>query len=283
MWHHDTDYTMMPPAFWSNFEVPWDLCMEEYPKLWQNSTYITWKAGFPSEEVSLAITFVSTSHREFDSSQLVIDITDGTAIWYPVSKVDDEDSDGDESTGDAAEDNDDDNDTEDEDDLNEDLHKMVTDIANKTDDSSFHSGAEDNPKIKVLTDSGTTWTDKVPSYSLRTLVVSYSAQSGSQMVSHSGEVSGTSFDAYVSARINGSSVAELMGGQALLRDHTTLAELKQLRELANEQIQIMHHFDTKFSNMAFALLQKTQEAFVGTGGIAKKFVNDMATTGLNFI
>ena len=153
--------------------------MEEYPKLWWNSTYITWKAGFPGEEVSLAMTFISTSHREFDSSWLVIDIADGTAIWYLVLKVDDKDGDGDESTGDVVKDNNDDDDTEEEDDLNEDLHKMVMDIANKTDDSGFHSGAEDNPKIEVLTGSGMTWTGKVPSYSLRALGVSYSTQSSS--------------------------------------------------------------------------------------------------------
>ena len=35
--------------------------------------------------------------------------------------------------------------------------------------------------------------------------------------------------------------------------------------------------------MVFALLQKTQMAFVGMGRIAKKFVDDMATAGLNFI
>ena len=35
--------------------------------------------------------------------------------------------------------------------------------------------------------------------------------------------------------------------------------------------------------MAFALLQKTHEVFIGTGGIAQKFVDDMATAGLNFI
>ena len=103
------------------------------------------------------------------------------------------------------------------------------------------------------------------------------------MASHSREVSGTSFDAYVSACAGGSGVAELMGGQALLQDHTMVAELKQLRELANEKIQIAHHFDTKFSNTVFALLQKTQEVFVGTGGIAKNFINDMATASLNFI
>ena len=61
------------------------------------------------------------------------------------------------------------------------------------------------------------------------------------------------------------------------------AELKQLHELANEQIQIVCHFDAKFSNMAFTLLQKMQEAFVGTSGIAKNFVDDMATASLNFI
>ena len=102
------------------------------------------------------MTFISTSHREFDSGQLVIDITDGTAIWYPVLKVDDKNGDGDESTGNAVEDDNDDDDTKDEDDLDEDLHKMAMDIANKTDDSGFHSSAEDNPKIEVLTGSGMT-------------------------------------------------------------------------------------------------------------------------------
>ena len=33
----------------------------------------------------------------------------------------------------------------------------------------------------------------------------------------------------------------------------------------------------------FTLLQKMQEAFLGTRGVAKKFVDDMATAGLNFI
>ena len=263
---------MMPLALRSNLEVPWDLRMEEYLKLWRNSTYITWKAGFPGEEVSLAMTFVSTNHREFDSSRLVIDISDGTAIWYLALKVDDdEDSDGDKSMGDVAEDDDDDNDTEDEDDLDEDLHKTATDIANKTDDSGFHSSAEDNPKIEPLSSSRTTWTGKVPLYSLRVLTVSYSTWSGTHMASHSREVSGASFDAYVNAHTDGSSVAELMGGQALLWYCTMVAELKQLCELANEQIQIAHCFNAKFSNTAFTLLQKMQEAFVSTGGIAKKY------------
>ena len=55
---HDMDYAMMPPVLRSNLDVSWDLCMEEYPKLWQNSIYTTWKAGFPRKEVSLAMTFI---------------------------------------------------------------------------------------------------------------------------------------------------------------------------------------------------------------------------------
>ena len=39
----------------------------------------------------------------------------------------------------------------------------------------------------------------------------------------------------------------------------------------------------KFSNTAFALLQKTHQAFIGTSDIVQKFIADMATTGLNFI
>ena len=84
------------------------------------------------------MTFVSTSCREFDSGQLVLDISDGAAIRYSASKVDDEDDNGKESTGDAAEDDDDEDDSDD-DGLDGDLHKTVTEIANKTDDSGFCS------------------------------------------------------------------------------------------------------------------------------------------------
>ena len=62
-----------------------------------------------------------------------------------------------------------------------------------------------------------------------------------------------------------------------------VAELKQLRKLANEQVLITRRFDTKFSDTAFALLQKIHEAFIGTSGIAQKFIDDMATIALNFI
>ena len=62
------DYAMLPLALWSNVDMPWELCMEEYPKLWQNEIYTTWKAGCSGVEVGLAMTFVSMSRREFNSS-----------------------------------------------------------------------------------------------------------------------------------------------------------------------------------------------------------------------
>ena len=74
-----------------------------------------------------------------------------------------------------------------------------------------------------------------------------------------------------------------MGGQALLWDFTTLQELESLRALANEQVAIVCRFDTKFSKTVFTLLKKVHEAFIATGGIAQKFVDDMATASLNFI
>ena len=279
MQHHDMDYTMLPPLLRSNLDVSWDLHMEEYPKLWQNSIYTTWKAGSPGQEVGLAMTFISTNCREFHSGWLPLDITDGVAILYLASKVDDN-NDGDESTGDVVDDDNNEDDSDDND-VDEDLHKMATEIANKTDDSGFHSGAEDNSRIDPISGPGTSWMGKVPSYSLKMLAVGF--QSGMHTASHSEEVTGSSFDAFLKECANGSSVGELMGGQALLQDYTTVVELKQLRELANEQVKIAHHFDAKFSDTAFTLLQKTHEAFLGTIGKVQKFINDMATVALNFI
>ena len=122
---------------------------------------------------------------------------------------------------------------------------------------------------------------KVPSYSLRVLAVG--SQSSMHTVSHSEEVTGSSFDAFLKECANGFGISEVMGGQALLRDYTTVAELKQLCELANEQVSIARCFNAEFSNTAFNLLQKIHEAFVGTSGIAQKFVNDMSTIAVNFI
>ena len=268
------------PALRSNVDVPWEFRMEEYPKLWQNEIYTTWKAGCPGVEVGMAMTFVSTSRREFNSSQLVLDIVDTAAIQYLALRVDDGD-DGDESTGEMAKDYDNEDDSDDED-MDEDLHKTVTEIATKTDDSGFRSEAEDNTRLEVISGPGTSWMGKAPSYSLKALVVG--SQSGMHMASHSEEATGSSFDAFLREHTNGSGIGEMMGGdQALLWDYTMAAELKQLCVLANEQVSIAHRFDIKFSDTSFALLQKIHEAFIGTSGIAQKFVDDMAMIALNFI
>ena len=193
MQHHNMDYAMLPQALRSNMDVPWELRMEEYPKLWQNKIYTTWKAGCPGVEVGLAMTFVSMSCREFNSSQLALDIADTAAIQYLVSRVDDID-DGDKSTGEVAEDDDDEDDSDDED-VDEDLHKTVTEIATKMDDSGFRSDADDNTQLEVISGPGTSWTGKVPLYSLKASAVG--SQSGMHMVSRSEEVTRSSFDAFL--------------------------------------------------------------------------------------
>ena len=201
------------------------------------------------------------------------------AIQYPVLKVDDID-DGNESTGDEMEDNNDEDDSDD-DNLDEDLHKTVTEIATKMDDSGFCSDAEENPRLELISGPGTFWIGKVPSYSLK--VPAVGSKSSMHTVSHSKEVTGSSFDTFLKEHADGSSIGELMGGQALLRDYTTVAELKQLRELANKQVSIACCFDAKFSDTVFTPLQIIHEAFIGTSGIAQKFIDDMATVALNFI
>ena len=209
MWRHNMDYAMLPPVLRSNVDVLWELHMEEYPKLWQNSIYTTWKAGCPGVEVGLAMTFVSTSHREYDSGQLVLDIADTAAIRYPMSRVDDID-DGDESTGEAAEDNGDEDDSDDED-VDEDLHRMVTEITTKMENSGFCSDAEDNSRLEVISGPRTSWTGKVPSYSLKALAVG--SQSSMYTVSCSEEVTGSSLHAFLKARADGSGIGKLMGAR----------------------------------------------------------------------
>ena len=97
------------------------------------------------------------------------------------------------------------------------------------------------------------------------------------------EAARQSFDTFIKHCAAGSGIGDVMGGQALLRDFTTPQELESLHALANEQVAIAHCFNTKFSNMAFTLLKKVHEAFIMTGRIMQKFVDDMATAGLNFI
>ena len=185
------------------------------------------------------------------------------AIRYLASRVDDID-DGDESIGEVVEDYDDEDDSDDED-VDEDLHKTATEIATKTDDSSFCSEAEDNTQLEVISGPRTSWMGKAPLYSLKAPVVG--SQSGMHTASCSKEATASSFDAFLRERADGSGIGKLMGGQALLQDYTTAAELKQLCALANEQVSIARCFDVKFSDTAFVLLQKIHEAFISTGSI----------------
>ena len=208
MQRHDMDYAMLPLALRSNLDMAWELRMEEYPKLWQNSIYTTWKAGSPWVEVGLAMTFVSMSRREFNSGQLVLDIADTAAIWYLASRVDDID-DGDESTDEAAEDDDDEDDSDDED-VDEDLHKTATEITTKMDDSCFCSDAEDNTWLEDISGPRTSCMGRVSLYSLNAPAVG--SQSGMHTASCSEEVTGSSFNAFLKEHTDGSGLGELMGG-----------------------------------------------------------------------
>ena len=184
------------------------------------------------------------------------------------------------STGEVVEDDGNEDDSDDED-VDEDLHKTVTEIATKMDDSGFRSNAEDNTWLEVISCPGTSWMGKVPSYSLKAPAVG--SQSSMHMASCSEEATRSSFNAFLRERTDRSGIGKLMGSQALLWDYTTVTELKQLCTLANEQVSITCHFDTKFSDTAFALLQKIHEVFLGTSSIVQKFIDYMAMIALNFI
>ena len=122
---------------------------------------------------------------------------------------------------------------------------------------------------------------EMPSYQM--MAPAISSRSTMHTSSCNVEATGQSFDTFIKHRAAGSSVGDVMGGQALLQDFTTPQELESLRALANEQVAIARHFDTKFSNTAFTLLKKVHKVFIMTSGITLKFVDDMATAGLNFI
>ena len=134
-----------------------------------------------------------------------MDIADTAAIRYPALRVDDSVK----STGEVAEDDSDEDDSNDED-VDEDLHKTVTEIATKT-DSGFHSDAEDNTQLEVISGPGTSWMGRVPSYSLK--VPAVGSQSSIHMASCSEEITGSSFDAFLKERTDGSGVGELMGAR----------------------------------------------------------------------
>ena len=247
--------------------------MEEYSKLWENEVFMMWKAGSLGVDVGLAINFVCTCHTEYDAQRMILDISDATIICYPAAQVDEEDA-GD-STGEILDDDDDD------DDVDEDIQQTATEISTKSDDSGFHGSGVGSIRIDALAGPGVEWTGETPSYQMTALAIS--SRSGMHTSSCNVEAAGQSFDTFIKHRAAGSSVGDVTGGQALLRDFTTPQELESLRALANEQVAIAHHFNTKFSNTAFTLLKKVYEAFIVTGGIAQRFVDDMATASLNFI
>ena len=122
---------------------------------------------------------------------------------------------------------------------------------------------------------------ETPSYQMTAPAIS--SRSAMHTSSCNVEAAGQSFDTFIKHHAAGSGIGDVMGSQALLRDFTTPQELESLHALANEQVAIACRFDTKFSNTAFTLLRRVHEAFIATGGIAQKFVDDMATAGLNFI
>ena len=250
--------------------------MEEYSKLWENEVFIMWKAGSPGVNVGLTMNFVCTCRMEYDTLRMILDISDVMIIRYPAAQVDEEDA-GD-STGEIPDDNDDD---DDDDDVDEDIQQTATEIGTKLDDSGFHGSGVGSIKIDALMGPGVKWTGETPSYQMTALAISF--RSAKHTLSCNVEAAGQSFDTFIKHRAAGSGVGDVMGGQALLQDFTTPQELESLRALANEQVAIVHHFDTKFLNTAFTLLKKVHEVFITTGGIAQKFVDDMATAGLNFI
>ena len=246
--------------------------MEEYPKLWEKEVFMTWKAGSPGVDVGLAMNFVGTCHAECNAQRIILDISDVMIIHYPAAQVDEEDAGN--STREIP---DDDN----NDDVDEDIQQTATEIGTKSDDPSFDSSGVGSTRVDALSGPGVEWMGETPSYEMTAPAIS--SRSGMHTASHNVEAAGQIFNTFIKDHAAGSSVGDVMGGQALLRDFTTPQELETLCALANEQVAIVRRFDIKFSNTAFTLLKKVHEAFIATGGIAQRFVDNMATASLNFI
>ena len=256
--------------------LPWEIRMEEYSKLWENEVFVMWKAGSLEVDVGPAMNLICTCHMEYDAQRMILDISDAMIIRYLVAQVDEEDV-GD-STGEIPDDNDDD---DDDDDVDEDIQQTATEIGTKSDDSGFHGSGVGSIKIDALAGPGIKWMGETPSYQMTAPAIS--SRSRMHTLSCNVEAAGQSFDTFIKHHAAGSGLGDVMGSQALLWDVTTPQELESLHALANEQVAIAHRFNTKFSNTAFTLLKKVHEAFMATGGIVQKFVDDMATASLNFI
>ena len=189
--HHNTDYAMMPLAFRTSLMLPWEIRMEEYPKLWENEVFITWKAGSPGVDVGLAMNFVGTCRTEYDTQRIILDISDAMIICYPAAQVDEEDV-GD-STGEIPDDNDDDDD--DDDDVDEDIQQTATEIGTKSDDSSFHGTGVGSTRINALMGPGVKCMGETPFYQVTALAIS--SRSGMHTVSRNVEAARQSFDTFI--------------------------------------------------------------------------------------
>ena len=236
---------------------------------------MTWKAGSLGVDVGLAMNFVGTCHVEYNAQRIILDISDVMIIHYPAAQVDEEDVGN--FTGEIPDDDNDD----DDDDVDEDIQQTVTEIGTKSEDSGFHGSGARSTRIDALTDPGVEWMGEMPSYEITAPAIS--SRSGIHTASRNIEATRQSFNTFIKDHAAGTGVGDVMGGQALLRDFTTPQELESLHALADEQVAIARRFHTKFSNTAFTHLKKVHEAFLTTGRIMQKFVDDMATASLNFI
>ena len=268
MWQHDMEYAIMPLALWSSVSMPWDLHMEDFPKLWQNSVYIMWKQGFPGEDVGLAMTLVTTGlwssisgrwcwtflMRQSSSTwhwrlMTMRQTVMMTPPWQVMVKV-----------------------------------RMIVQIQ-MTSTMTYSRQHSMWPTRLMILDSRAVPMNisrrrhcqaLVPTGLVWCWVTHWVCQPEARhfwAVLLQWEGDWSELDEYVQHATGWfGSVGELMGGQALLKDHTSPSELAELCKLAEDQIEIACRFNTKFSNTAFTLLQKTQTAFLGMGGITKKFV-----------
>ena len=235
---HNTDYAMMPPAFCTSLMLPWEIQMEEYPKLWENEVFMTWKTGSPGVDVGLAMNFIGTCHVEYNAQRIILDISDATIIHYLAAQVDEEDAGN--STGEIP----DDDNGDDNDDVDKDIQQMAAEIGTKSDDSGFHSSGAGATRIEALMGPGVEWMGETPSYEMTAPAIS--SHSRMHTASHKVEAAGQSFDTFIKDCAAGSGVGDVTGGQALLQDFTTPQELESLHALANEQVAIARRFDTKF-------------------------------------
>ena len=207
--HHNTDYAMMPLAFRTSLMLPWEIRMEEHPKLWENEVFMMWKAGSLGVDVGLAMNFICTCHTEYDTQKMILDISDAMIIRHLPAQVDEEDA-GD-STGEIPDD--------DDDDMDEDIQQTATEISAKSDDSGFHGSGVGSIKIDALTGPGVEWTGEMPSH--QTTALAISSHSAMHTLSCNAEAAGQSFDTFIKHCAAGSSIGDVTGGQALLQDPTT--------------------------------------------------------------